>query len=51
MLKAFVFPEMLILVMHIGTSSGGAVDKNPPANAGTRDSIPGLRRLHMLQSY
>ena len=29
---------------------GGAVDKNPPANAGATGSIPGLRRVRMLQS-
>ena len=27
---------------------GGPVDKNPPANAGDTDSIPGLRRSHLL---
>ena len=29
---------------------GGKVDKNLPANAGDKDSIPGLGRFHMLQS-
>ena len=29
---------------------GGAVVKNPPANAGDMCSIPGLGRSHMLQS-
>ena len=29
---------------------GGAVVKNPPANAGDTGSIPGLGRSHMLQS-
>ena len=29
---------------------GGSVVKNPPANAGDTDSIPGLGRSHMLQS-
>ena len=29
---------------------GGALDKNPPANAGDMGSNPGLGRSHMLQS-
>ena len=29
---------------------GGAVVKDPPANAGDTGSIPGLGRSHMLQS-
>ena len=29
---------------------GGAVVKNPPANAGDTDSSPGLGRSHMPQS-
>ena len=29
---------------------GGAVDKNPPANAGDAGSIPGLGRSHMPRS-
>ena len=29
---------------------GGAVDKNPPANAGDTGSIPGPGRSHMPQS-
>ena len=29
---------------------GGAVIKNPPANAGDTGSIPGAGRSHMLQS-
>ena len=29
---------------------GGAVVKNPPANAGDTGSSPGLGRSHMLQS-
>ena len=28
---------------------GGAVDKNPPANAGDTGSIPGPGRSHMLR--
>ena len=36
--------------MHeLGDVSGGPVVKNPPANAGDTDSIPGLRRFHMPQ--
>ena len=30
---------------------GGAVVKNPPANAGDTGSSPGLGRSHMPQSY
>ena len=30
--------------------SGGAVDKNPPANAGDMGLIPGPGRSHMPQS-
>ena len=30
--------------------TGGAVLKNPPANAGDRGSSPGLGRFHMPQS-
>ena len=29
---------------------GGAVDRNPPANARDMGSIPGPERFHMLQS-
>ena len=29
---------------------GGAVDRNPPANAGDMGSIPGLGGFHKLQS-
>ena len=35
--------------MQIWVFPGGSVGKNPPANAGDTDSIPGLGRLHMLQ--
>ena len=31
----------------IGDFPGGAVVKNPPANAGDMDSIPGLGRSHV----
>ena len=31
-----------------GDSPGGEVDKNLPANAGDKGSIPGLERSHML---
>ena len=27
---------------------GGTVDRNPPADAGRRGSVPGLEGLHML---
>ena len=30
---------------------GGAVVKNPPANAGDTGSIPGLGRSHMPRSH
>ena len=33
-----------------GNFPGGALVKNPPANAGDRGSIPGLGRSHMPQS-
>ena len=29
---------------------GGTVDKNPPASAEDKGSIPGLRRLHVPQA-
>ena len=29
---------------------GGTVDKNPPANAGDKGSIPGLGRFHIPRS-
>ena len=34
----------------MGDIPGGAVVKNPPANAGDTSSIPGPGRSHMLQS-
>ena len=34
----------------IGDFPGGAVDRNPPANAGNMGSIPGLGWSHMPQS-
>ena len=37
-------------IQRIGDFPGGAVVKNPPANAGDTSSIPGLGRSHMLQS-
>ena len=33
--------------MQIQDFPGGAVDKNPPANAGDMGSIPGAGRFHM----
>ena len=34
-------------IMSIGGFPGGSVVKNPPANAGDRNLIPGLGRSHM----
>ena len=31
----------------MGDFAGGTVDKNPPANTGDTDLIPGLGRSHM----
>ena len=36
--------------IDLGDFPGGAVVKNPPANAGDTGSIPGLGRSHMPQS-
>ena len=36
--------------MSLRDFPGGAVVKNPPANAGDTGSIPGLGRSHMLRS-
>ena len=36
--------------LFYGDSPGGAVVKNPPANAGDTDSSPGLGRSHMPRS-
>ena len=44
--KSMSFPSKTV----IAEFPGGAVDRNPPANAGDMGSIPGLGRLHMLQS-
>ena len=38
------------LIISFGDFPGGAVVKNPPANAGDTGSIPGPGRSHMLQS-
>ena len=38
------------LKMQSGNSSGGPVDRNPPANAGHKGLSPGLGRCHMPQS-
>ena len=46
-------PHSPILSPHkenAGDFPGGAVVKNPPANAGDTGSSPGLGRSHMLQS-
>ena len=41
--KAMSFPSKTV----IADFPGGAVDRNPPANAGDMGSIPGLGRFHM----
>ena len=38
------------LKKQVGDFPGGAVVKNPPANAGDTGSSPGLGRSHMLRS-
>ena len=38
------------LLKYLGNFPGGAVVKNPPANAGDTGSIPGPGRSHMPQS-
>ena len=38
------------LKVTYGDFPGGAVVKNPPANAGDTSSIPGLGRSHMPRS-
>ena len=40
----------LVLLKNIRDFPGGAVDKNPTANAGYTGSIPGLGRSHLLCS-
>ena len=37
----------MFIVLIVGGFPGGAVVKNPPANAGDTDSSPGLGRSHM----
>ena len=39
------------ITFETGDFPGGAVVKNPPANAGDKGLIPGPGRSHMLQSY
>ena len=39
-----------VFKMQLRDFPGGAVVKNPPANAGDTGSIPGLGRSHMPQS-
>ena len=43
-------PKVLKFIKSFSDFPGGAVDKNPPANAGDTGSIPGLERSHMLRS-
>ena len=45
-----IIREMQIKTTMRGDFPGGAVVKNPPANAGYMGSIPGPGRSHMLQS-
>ena len=42
--------KQLLTIGPLGDFPGGAVVKNPPANAGDVGSIPGLGRSHMLWS-
>ena len=44
------FQYMQINKCDTGTSPGGAVVKNPPANAGHTGLIPGPGRSHMPRS-
>ena len=48
-LRAKPFPETLIN-KYLRDLPGGAVVKNPPANARDTGSSPGPGRSHMLQS-
>ena len=45
--KSFVYA--FLKIKHLDFPDG-TVDRNPPANAGDRGSIPGLGRFHMLWS-
>ena len=48
-----IYNYNLIYFLYVNLISdfpGGAVDKNPPANAEDMGSIPGLGRSHMPQS-
>ena len=50
-LEALYIPSgMLLLKIVIEGFPGGAVVKNPPANAGDTGSSPGPGRSHMPQS-
>ena len=42
--------EVAYLKVYYGGFPGGAVVRNPPANAGDTGSSPGSGRSHMLQS-
>ena len=55
---SFGFQKVVPYIMDVGQSQktrllgfpGGAVVKNPPANAGDKGSSPGLGRSHMPRS-
>ena len=57
-LMPYTHTDSLILILHItearvsnvGHFPGGAVVKNPPANAGDTGSSPGLGRSHIPRS-
>ena len=44
------FTALAAIKDHVMGFPGGAVVKNPPANAGDTGSSPGLGRSHMLRS-
>ena len=46
----YVYSHIFCLKTHIQGFPGGAVVKNPPANAGDMGSSPGLGRSHMPRS-
>ena len=49
-LSCFSYNKLSASEMHDQGFPGGAVVKNPPANAGDTGSSPGPGRSHMLQS-
>ena len=54
--KLFIYRMILLLFLHMiikkysGDFPGGAVVRNPPANAGDTGSIPGPGRPHVPRS-